>query len=96
MPGLLGFFYADTSDRRMAAHNNLCISSFNCRSLKSSITEISNLCNVNDLVFIQEHWLLPYELNMLNNLHADFLAVGKSAVDVTNNVLIGRPYGGRN
>jgi hypothetical protein len=52
------------------------------------------LCNVNDLVFIQEHWLLPYVLNMLNNLHANIMAVGKSAVDVTNNVLIGRPYGG--
>ena len=73
---------------------SLSISTFNCRSVKSSITEIYDLCCVNDFVFIQEHWLLPFELDVLNNLHPSFLATSKSAVDVTSDVLIGRPYGG--
>ena len=45
---------------------------------------------------LQEHWLLPYELSMLSRLHPDLLAVGlsKSAVNITNGILIGSPYRG--
>jgi hypothetical protein len=73
-----------------------CMASFSCRSFKSSISisEIHELCCHSDLVFLQEHWLLPFELGLLNDVHPDFLAVGKSAVDISHTVLTGRPYGG--
>ena len=45
-------------------------------------------------VFIQEHWLLPTELDTLNHMHRDFYGVGHSAVDVSKDILVGRPYGG--
>jgi len=37
-----------------------------------------------DIVVIQEHWLLPFELEVLSNLHDDYLSVGISAVDISN------------
>jgi len=62
--------------------------------MKTSVTEIYELCERSDLVLMQEHWLLPFELACLNNIHKDFLSTGKSAVDVSKSVLVGRPYGG--
>jgi len=47
-----------------------------------------------DIIFLQEHWLLPCELNTLSNIHTEFLAFGVSAVDISSNVIRGRPYGG--
>jgi len=82
---------------KMSAHN-LTLSSFNRRSVKSSVDEIYELCQASDFVFLQEHWLLPFELDFLQNLHPDLktlsLLVARSAVDISNQLLIGRPYGG--
>ena len=78
----------------MKQNNNLSICSFNCRSVKNSVYEIQSLCDKYDVVLIQEHWLLPNELEFLNNIHPDFLAYGHSAVDISQGILIGRPYGG--
>lgn len=72
----------------------LTISSFNCRSVKSSLGEIVKLCENSDFLLLQEHWLLPHELNMLNSIHPDYLAFSTSAVDLSEGILVGRPYGG--
>ena len=53
----------------------LRLCSFNCCSIKSSITDINYLCDMHDIVFLQEHWLLPHELNLPANLHDDFLVL---------------------
>jgi len=37
---------------------------------------------------------MPNELDLLNNVHCDFYSVGLSAVDISSDVLVGRPYGG--
>ena len=47
-----------------------------------------------DIVCLQEHWVLPSELDMLSDLHTDLYGFGYSAVDISSNILIGRPYGG--
>jgi len=73
---------------------SLTIGSFNCRSVKSSFDEVRNLCQYCDLVVLQEHWLLPHELNILSSIHPDFLAIGYSSVNTSVSVLTGRPYGG--
>ena len=78
----------------MPSQNSFRVSSFNCRSIKSSVTEVCELCGESDIVFLQEHWLLPFELDMLNSLHSDFYSSSKSAVDISRSVLVGRPYGG--
>ena len=45
-------------------------------------------------MLLQEHWLLPDELGLLNNVHKDFIAWGSSAVNITDDVRHRRPYGG--
>jgi len=37
---------------------------------------------------------LPNELSLLSDLRPDLYATSKSAVDLANDVLIGRPFGG--
>jgi exonuclease III len=74
--------------------NSLRICTLNCRSLKSSMQDVNRLCESHDIVCLQEHWLLPSELGLLNNIHSDFYSSGSSAVDITGDILVGRPYGG--
>ena len=86
--------YVDILPPKMAKSMDLRMCTFNCRSLKNCIPEIYRLCDSHDFVLIQEHRLLPTELDLLNNVHPDFLSYGLSAVDITLDILIGRPYGG--
>ena len=80
---------------KMATKNNeLSICTFNCRGVKSSLPELQLLCETHDIVCLQEHWLLPYDLSMLSQIHADFLSCATSAVNVYSNIMVGRPYGG--
>jgi exonuclease III len=46
-----------------------------------------------NILLLQETWLLPNNLEKLNNIHKDFLSYGVSAID-NSVVLQGRPYGG--
>lgn len=80
--------------RTMGSHHNLSLCTFNCRSSKSSVDEIRQLCNNYDIVMLQEHWLLPNELNILSSIHPEFFAIAQSAVDISQDILVGRPYGG--
>jgi len=57
--------------------------------------EVQQWCGNHDLILLQEHWLLPNELQLLSQVHTDFLVFGASAVDIGSNILVGRPlYGG--
>jgi len=64
---------------------------FNCRGAKSSLPEVWQLCEMYDIVCIQQLWLLPFELNILSQLHFDCLSWATSAVNISNNLLVGRP-----
>lgn len=89
------FTYADSTNLSPKMNRtNFVISTFNCRSVKSSVTEVRQLCDRSDIVVLQEHWLLPYELDLLSSIHSDFLYHGQSAVDLSQGLLVGRPYGG--
>jgi hypothetical protein len=48
----------------------------------------------NHFMLLEETWLLPNEIDYLSSVHSDFYACGQSSVDISNNILIGRPYGG--
>ena len=76
------------------ANNCLRFRSFNCRSLKSNLKELIQLCDTHDIIFLQETWLLPYELSMLQNIHNGFIGYVTSAVNTTENILVGRLFGG--
>jgi len=83
----------------MEVHNNddlldLKLALFSCRSIKSSIYKVRMLCDNNDIVCIQEQWLLPNELHILSTIHPKFVATGLSDVNISKVLLVGRPYGG--
>ena len=73
---------------------SLRVASYNSRSVKNSIKDVIGLCDEHDIVCLQEHWLLPSELVLLSNIHNDFYSISSSAVDITSDILLGRPYGG--
>ena len=73
---------------------NLNIASFNCQGVKNILPNIAELCNKSHIVFLQETWLSPYELNMLNDVHVKFNSFSISSINTHDNILIGRPYGG--
>ena len=73
---------------------NLRIVSYNCRSVRNSLNDVQKLCDKNDIVMLQEHWLPKQDLSFLNSIHNDFIAYSSSPVDLTKGLLVGRPYGG--
>ena len=56
--------------------------------------EIRRLCDISDIVFLQETWLASQELASLSCLDEHFYAQGVSAMDSSAGVLRGRPHGG--
>lgn len=67
---------------------------FNCKCLKSSMEDVRKLCKMADILALQETWLLPHDLPLLNTVDEDFASTGTSAVDTSQGLLRGRPYGG--
>ena len=74
--------------------NLLKFASFNCKGLKSSIGDVVSLCENHDVIFLQETWLLPHDMHLLQNIHCEFYGDGISSIDTTEGILLGRPYGG--
>ena len=62
--------------------------------LKSSINDVASLCENHDVILLQETWLLPHDMCLLQNVHNEFYGEGVSSVDTTGGILIGCPYGG--
>ena len=68
--------------------------SFNCTGLKSSVEYVTSLCDNHDIVALQETWLLPHDIPIVDAIHRDHCAFATSSVDVGAGVVRGRPYGG--
>ena len=58
------------------------------------MTEIRDLCDSSDIIFLQETWLSDQELPILANIHEDFYGQGISSIDSSGGILQGRPHGG--
>ncbi|XP_046976555.1 uncharacterized protein LOC124542674 [Vanessa cardui] len=74
--------------------NNIKIASFNCKGVKRSLADINQLCEISDIIALQETWLLPHDIPFLSNINEEYSCTGTSAVDTAVGVLRGRPYGG--
>lgn len=74
--------------------NELRITSFNCHGVKGRRQTLEEVCDHSDVVAVQEHWLPPDELPLLSDVHHEFRAHGVSAMDPSNRLIVGRPYGG--
>ena len=71
---------------------NVC--SFNCKNIKTSVTELNDLCTNHDFVLLQETWLSRPELPMLSQINSSFTGYGLSSMDEESQILSGRPFGG--
>ena len=76
----------------MATTLNVC--SFNCKNIKTSITELDDLCTNHDFILLQETWLSRPELPMLSQINNAFTGYGLSSMDEESQILLGRPFGG--
>jgi len=71
-----------TPTLEMADSNSLGIVSYNLWGLNSGCSMLHKLRN--DIrvavVAVQEHWLTPHNLNFLNEVHAEFVGFGITAM----------------
>ena len=65
---------------------------WNWWGVKNKLRYIKHICNEIDVI-LQETWLMPYEIDMMNGVHDNFAAVLTSSVD-PGVLLMGQPYGG--
>jgi len=73
------------------------IVSYNMHGYKQGSVLLPTLCKDFKIIFLQEHWLLPDDLDKIEHLtNMDFVCFSKSAMDsrICSGVLAGRPYGG--
>jgi exonuclease III len=73
---------------------NLKVASYNCRSVKSSVGTVQDLCKTHDIVALQETWLYEDGNQFLSALSVDFNAFGVSAMNSKDTLISGRPHGG--
>ena len=73
--------------------NSLRIASYNCNGVRSKLPMIGDLCDKSDLVLLQETWLFPTDLTLLDSVHGDFCSASQSSIDMEN-FIVGRPFGG--
>ena len=76
--------------------DNLIVCSLNCEGINRSKDFINNFLTDNacDILCLQETWAINSNINILGNIHNDFLFTGISGVDHTVEILQGRPKGG--
>ena len=74
----------------------LIVCSLNCEGINRSKDFINNFLTDNacDILCLQETWTIDSNINILGNIHNDFLFTGISGVDHTVDILQGRPKGG--
>ena len=58
------------------------------------ISLFRQLCDNNDIIFLQETWVTDDELTELMCRHVDFYADGVSSMTPDREILSGRPFGG--
>jgi len=79
-----------------ASSSPLSICSYNMHGFNTGLPFLKQLCDGNDIIFLQEHWLQDSQLTDFNAVDSRFLAYGKSSMDkcVASGFLRGRPFGG--
>lgn len=75
---------------------DLNIASFNMHGWRNGASMLENLCTIHDIVLIQEHWLLPDNVYLVNSFSKDYSAYAVSGcLDIDEYASTGgRPPGG--
>ena len=64
--------------------------------MKQICVQLTDLCPLCDIIFVQEHWLLSSNLDCFDTLSSDHISIACSAMDdrCSKGILKGRPFGG--
>ena len=80
----------------MADSQSLRFVTYNMHGFNQGCQYLKHLCTCADIIFIQEHWLYPFNLNLLHDVCPDFVCYSSSAMRdaVDAGIVVGRPFGG--
>jgi exonuclease III len=84
----------------MASLSSLSVVTFNMHGFNQGRSTLDHLCSANevniDVIFVQEHWLTPGNLDKIKLFSDRYIAYGISAMEnvIGNSCLKGRPFGG--
>ena len=66
-------------EKAFGSTDNLKLTCWNCRGLSSSLPYICSLIEEGSrILVVSEHWLWPYDLYKLGEIHTKYDAIGKS------------------
>jgi exonuclease III len=86
------------NDQIINCVKSLCFVSFNMHGFNQGLSVVRELIETvfPDIFLLQEHWLTPANLYKLNTHFPEYVAIGKSAMElsVEQGPLRGRPFGG--
>ena len=74
--------------------HKLSVATYNCRSIKSSRKDVQNLCDICDIVLVQETWLTQQNLDFLQTVSSTHFSYEYSPVNDKLGIRKGRPFGG--
>ena len=78
----------------MVVSTNLRLTFLDGNSFKSSVKFRCSIIHNNVIIFLQETWLMLDELTLPSTLCSAMDGLSVSAVDSTEQCLVGRPFGG--
>jgi len=65
----------------MADKHRLTVATYNLHCLNQGKPYLASLCNEYDFIFVQEHWLAPFESNRLDKINNNVVCYASSALD---------------
>ena len=80
----------------MDCTTNIKIATYNLHGLNQGLSFLEQLCDTRDIIYVQEHWLAPFNLAQLDTMCPNFQCFATSAMNdvVCNKLLVGRLFGG--
>lgn len=82
--------YPANQSSPVAAHS-LSVATWNCRGLSNGVPYIEHLANSHNIIIVSEHWLWPFELHKLNDIHPNMtrLAIADKRLNPESNLVRG-------
>ena len=83
-----------TPDMPSGAVQTSLVCAWNCRGLMQALPYIQELAEEHDVIILSGHWLWPYELHKLDEIHPDFASFGTSDQRLNAECTLTRRCGG--
>ena len=85
-----------SNKQRVADNLRLKVATYNMHGLNQGSAFVEYLCEDRDVIFLQEHWLAPFDLSRLDSICSKMICFATSAMDskISSGCLRGRPFGG--